>query len=170
MELLQAAVAATRSVQGANSFEIQQLPRVDQGPRRLLDFDYRRWKSDSGSNTSRAGREIRAGAERSRNQGRECWRVGILVQRDQATPARRLRPGEVLEFWRRRSAAPNNCKTTQLNQESAPLSSILDPLDMAFRLQQGRGKAWVHNSPNRPKSLRQTAFSDRFLKTSSVLF
>src|SRR6266849_3198970 len=124
MELLHAAIAATRSVQDANSFEIQQFPRVDQGPRRLLDFDYRRWKSDSGSNASRAGREIRAGAEGSRNQGRECWRAGILVQRDQAPSARRLRPGEVLEFWRRRSAAPNNCKAIQLKRKSRPSSFI----------------------------------------------
>src|SRR5712692_5547337 len=121
MELLHAAIAATRSVQDANSFEIQQFPRVDQGPRRLLDFDYRRWKSDSGSNASRARREIRAGAERSRNQGRECWWVGILVQRDQAPAARRLRPGEVVEFWRCRSAAPNNCKALQLKRTSSRL-------------------------------------------------
>src|SRR5437016_11801180 len=98
MELLHAAVAATRSLPGSNSFEIQQLPRVDHGSRRLLDFDYRRWKSDSGSNISRAGTEIRAGAEGGRNHGRECLWVRILVQRDQAPSATRLRPGEVLEF------------------------------------------------------------------------
>src|SRR5438445_13866772 len=132
MELLHAAVAATRSLPGANSFEIQQLPRVDQGPRRLLDFDYRRWKSDSGSNTSRAGREIRAGAEGNRHQGRECWRGGILVQRDQASPARRLRPGQVLEFWRRRSAAPSNRKATQLNQESAAFELNFRPFRHGF--------------------------------------